>query len=262
MPARILAFITANFLFWPTLIVVPMSFSSAASLQFPPPGYWLGYYQAFFTSPNWTGPLFNSLTIALMTTVMTLILATPAAFALVRLSFFGKRAFRLLTLMPLLVPHIVLALAYYIYFGEIGLLQTRLAVSLAHVCLTIPIAVLILTAALQSFDTNLERAAASLGANPLASFRTVTLPVMMPAFLVAAFFTFINSFDESVIGLFISGRDAATLPRQMFNSFSMDADPVIAAASSILFGAVLACVGAVAAARLVKSRFGASRSPV
>lgn len=256
MPPRILAFITANFLFWPTFIVIPMSFSSAPSLRFPPPGYWMGWYRAFFTNPNWTGPLLNSLVIALSTTVVTLILATPAAFALVRLDFFGKRAFRLLTLMPLLVPHIVLALAYYIYFGAIGILQTRAAVSLAHVCLTIPIAVLVLTAALQSFDTNLERAAASLGADPLETFRTVTLPVMFPAFVVAAFFTFINSFDESVIGLFISGRDAATLPRQMFNSFSMDADPVIAAASSILFGAVLACVGTVAAARLVKARSG------
>lgn len=254
MMVRVLAFITANFLFWPTFVVVPMSFSTAASLKFPPPGYWLGYYRAFFSDPHWTGPLMNSLAAASMTMVITLLVATPAAFALIRLDFFGKRAFRMLTLMPLLVPHIVLALAYYIYFGELRLLQSLTGIVLAHVCLTIPVAVLILTAALQSFDTNLERAAASLGAGQITTFRTVTLPVMRPAFLVAAFFTFIHSFDESVISLFISGRDTATLPRQMFNSFSMDADPVIAAASAILFGLVLACVAVVLAVRLVRAR--------
>lgn len=254
MFARALAFLTANFLFWPTLIVVPMSFSSASSLQFPPPGYWVGYYKAFFSEPNWTGPLMNSLITASSTMVLTLLIATPAAFAVVRLDFLGKRAFRLLLLMPLLVPHIVLALAYYMFFGDIGLVQTYTGVVLAHVSITIPIATLILTAALQSFDANLERAAASLGSDPLTTFRTVTLPVMRPAFLVAAFFTFINSFDESVIALFISGRDTATLPRQMFNSFSMDADPVIAAASSILFALVLAGVGMAAAARLVRAK--------
>lgn len=260
MPARILAFITANFLFWPTFVVIPMSFSTAPSLKFPPPGYWTGYYKAFFSDPHWTGPLLNSVIIAGSTMVLTLILATPAAFALVRLTFFGKRAFRLLTLMPLLVPHIVLALAYYIYFGELRLLQSRLGVVLAHVCLNIPVAVLILTAALQSFDTNLERAAASLGAGHLTTFRTVTLPVMRPAFLVAAFFTFIHSFDESVISLFISGRDSATLTRQMFNSFSMDADPVIAAASSVLFGLVLAGVAVAVAVQLMRARLARAAS--
>lgn len=254
MIVRLLAFLSANFLFWPTLIVVPMSFSTAASLQFPPPDFWVGYYRAFFSEPNWTGPLYNSFVTASSTMVVTLLIATPAAFALMRRNFFGKRAFRLFLLTPLLVPHIVLALAYYIFFGNLGLVQSYAGIVLAHVCLTVPIATLILTAALQSFDENLERAAASLGSDPITTFRTVTLPVMRPAFLVAAFFTFIASFDESVIALFISGRDTATLPRQMFNSFSMDADPVIAAASSILFLCVLAVVAIVAAARLVRAK--------
>jgi putative spermidine/putrescine transport system permease protein len=251
---RILALITANFLFWPTFVVVPMSFSTAASLKFPPPGYWIGYYKAFFSDPHWTLPLLNSILIGAATTLLTIALATPASFALTRLEFVGKRLFRLVVLMPLLIPHIVLALGYYIYFGELGLLQSRTGVVLAHVCLNIPIAVLILTAALQNFDTNLERAAASLGAGHVTAFRTVTLPVMLPAFLVAAFFTFVHSFDESVIALFISGRDSATLPRQMFNSFSMDADPVIAAASSVLFGLVLAGVAVSLAVRLTRAK--------
>ena len=112
--------------------------------------------------------------------------------------------------------------------------------------------VLTLTSALANFDRRVENAAAGLGARPLTTFRLVTFPILRPAFLVAALFAFIHSFDETVIAIFISGRDSATLPRQMFNSFQMEADPVISAASSLLLAAVLVVIGTRWAARLVK----------
>ena len=240
---RTVAVLVVVFLAAPLAIIVPMSFSTAPSLEFPPPGYWLGYYRRFFADPNWTGPLVNSLVVATGAMVTAMALAIPASFALVRHVFRGRQALYLLILMPMIVPHIVMAFAYYAYFGSIGLIQSRAGLIVAHACLSLPIATLILTAALQTFDRTLERAAANLGARPLTAFRLVTFPVLRPAFLVAAVFCFINSFDETVIALFISGRDTATLPRQMFNSFYMQADPVISAASSLLFAVVLAGVG-------------------
>lgn len=247
-----LAVLIALFITVPLLIVIPMSFSANASLQFPPSAYWLGNYQHFFSDINWMQPLFNSLIIGAATVLLTLLLAIPASFALVRHHFVGRGVFNLLLMLPMIVPQIVMALGYYMYFGSLGLTQSFTSIIIAHTCLGIPVATLILTAALKSFDNNLERAASSLGATPLTTFRLVTFPVLRPAILVAALFSFIQSFDETVIAVFISGRDTATLPRQMFNSFRMEADPVISAASSFLFIMVLACMLVPLAARLTK----------
>ncbi|HEV2677357.1 MAG TPA: ABC transporter permease [Aliidongia sp.] len=249
-----LSLLIAILLAGPMFIVVPMSFSTAPSLQFPPPGFWLGYYRHFFSDPNWTGPVVNSFLIGGGTMVLAMLLGVPASFALVRHQFRFRALFRLLVLMPLIVPHIVMALGYYSYFGLLGLVQSMTGVILAHTCLSIPVVVLTVTSALVNFDRRLENAAANLGARPLTTFRLVTFPVLRPAFLVAALFAFIHSFDEAVIAIFISGRDSATLPRQMFNSFQMEADPAISAASSLLLAAVLAVIGMQLAARLVRAR--------
>lgn len=249
-----LALALAALLVAPMFIVVPMSFSTAASLEFPPPGYWLGYYRRAFTDPNWTGPVANSVIIGLGAMAIAMLVGVPASFALVRHRFFGRAAFRLLLMLPLIVPHIVMAVGYYSYFGQLGLVQSLPGVILAHGALSVPVVVLTITAALVSFDRRLEQAAANLGAAPLTAFRLVTLPILRPAFLVAAFFAFIHSFDETVIGIFISGRDSATLPRQMYNSFQMDADPAISAVSSLLLAAVLAAFGARWAVAAVRRR--------
>lgn len=250
----IIAVAVAILLAGPMFIVVPMSFSTAPSLEFPPPGYWLGYYRRFFSDPNWTGPVLNSFLIGLGTMVLAMLLGAPASFALVRYRFRLRALFRLIVMMPLIVPHIVMALGYYSYFGSLGLVQSMTGVILAHACLSIPVVVLTLTSALVNFDRRLENAAANLGARPLTTFRLVTFPILRPAFFVAALFAFIHSFDEAVIAIFISGRDSATLPRQMFNSFQMEADPAISAASSLLLAAVLAALGARFAARLVRKQ--------
>ena len=86
---------------------------------------------------------------------------------------------------------------------------------------------------------NLERAAMSAGAGPLRTFLWVTLPVLRPGILVGALFAFLHSFNEAVVAIFIAGRDAATLPKRMFESIRLESDPVIAVVSTLLTGAVL-----------------------
>ncbi|AMS45061.1 ABC transporter permease [Aminobacter aminovorans] len=223
----------------PLVIIVPMSFSEARSLQFPPPGYWLGYYEAYFTDPTWLLPTWNSILIATATTVLTMALVVPATFALVRHRFRGKSVADLMMLMPLAVPHIVMAVGYYSYFGNLGIVHTHLGVILAHTCLSVPIAFLVLSANLKGFDQTLERAAQSLGASPTRTFIHVTLPILRPGLAISALFAFIQSFDETVVAIFISGRGAETLPRKMFDSIRQEADPVIAVISTLLFVAVL-----------------------
>jgi putative spermidine/putrescine transport system permease protein len=233
------AALVAAFLLAPVLIVVPMSFSTAISLQFPPPGYGLVYYRQYFTDPRWLYPTLNSVLIATGTMVLTLAVVIPASFALVRHRFRAKTLANLLLMAPITVPLVVSALAYYSSLGRLRLTGTHLGVILAHTALCIPVALLVMTAALKGFDPNLERAAMSAGAGPWRTFWWVTLPVLRPGILVGALFAFLHSFDETVVAVFISGRDAGTLPKKMFESVRLESDPVISVVSTLLFSLVV-----------------------
>ena len=233
-----LAALVALFLLLPIAIVVPMSFSTAISFEFPPPGYGLGYYAKYFTSDEWLEPTLNSLVIALGASALTMLLVVPAAFGYVRYRFRGKALVNLLMLAPLIVPHVVSALAYYGFLGRARLTGTHLGVIVAHGVLAVPVAFLVITATLKGFDRNLERAAMSAGAGPLRTFFHVTLPVLQPGMLVGALFAFLSSFNEAVVVIFIGGRQAATLPKKMYESIRLESDPVIAVVSTLLVGAV------------------------
>jgi putative spermidine/putrescine transport system permease protein len=235
----ILAGLVALFLLLPIVIVIPMSFSTAISFEFPPPGYSLGYYAKYFTSEEWLEPTLNSLVIALGATVLTMLLVVPAAFGYVRYRFRGKALVNLLMMAPLIVPHVVSALAYYGFLGRARLTGTHLGVIVAHGVLAVPVAFLVITATLKGFDRNLERAAMSAGAGPLRTFFHVTLPVLRPGMLVGALFAFLSSFNEAVVVIFIGGRVAATLPKKMYESIRLESDPVIAVVSTLLVGAVV-----------------------
>jgi hypothetical protein len=102
-----LALLVALFLLLPIAVVVPMSFSTAISFEFPPPGYSLGYYAKYFTSEEWLHPTLNSFVIAVGATALTMLLVVPAAFGYVRYRFRGKTFVNLLMMAPLIVPHVV-----------------------------------------------------------------------------------------------------------------------------------------------------------
>jgi len=234
-----LAVLVALFLLLPIAIVVPMSFSTAISFEFPPPGYSLGYYAKYFTSEEWLQPTLNSFVIALGATVLTMLLVVPAAFGYVRYRFRGKAFVNLLMMAPLIVPHVVSAVAYYGFLGRVRLTGTHLGVIVAHGVLAVPVAFLVITATLKGFDRNLERAAMSAGAGPLRTFLHVTLPVLRPGILVGALFAFLSSFNEAVVVIFIGGREASTLPKKMYESIRLESDPVIAVVSTLLVSAVV-----------------------
>jgi putative spermidine/putrescine transport system permease protein len=237
--ALVLAMAVAIFLIAPMAIIVPMSFSSAISFEFPPPGYWTGYYVQYFTSRSWLDATANSFIIAFASMLFTLVVALPAAFGFVRYRFRGKGTWNLVLMTPLIVPHVVSALGYYGFLSLAGLTGTHVGMVIAHSVLSIPAAFLVISAALKGFDRNLERAAMVSGAGPLRTFFWVTLPVLRPGILVGALFAFLQSFNEAVIAIFIAGRNASTLPKKMFESIRLESDPVIAVVSTLLTGAIL-----------------------
>ena len=235
----VLAALVAIFLIAPMAIIVPMSFSKAISFEFPPPGYWTGYYAQYFSNPAWLDATANSFIIAFGSMIVTLIVALPAAFGFVRYRFRGKGAVNLLMMVPIIVPAVVSALGYYGFLSILRLNGTYAGMIIAHTILSIPLAFLVITAALKGFDRNLERAAMSAGAGPLRTFLWVTLPVLRPGILVGALFAFLHSFNEAVVAIFIGGRDAVTLPKKMFESIRLESDPVIAVVSTLLTGTIL-----------------------
>jgi putative spermidine/putrescine transport system permease protein len=120
--------------------------------------------------------------------------------------------------------------------------------------LNAPLVFLTVSAALKGYDRNLERAAQSLGAPPIIAMLTVTVPVLRPAFIVAALLSFVHSFDETTVALFISGRDVATLPKRMFDAIRLNPDPVLAVASTLLFAMVLVGFAVMGMQRLIANR--------
>ncbi|HEX5796042.1 MAG TPA: hypothetical protein VFY19_09380, partial [Geminicoccaceae bacterium] len=126
------------FLCLPIAVVVPMSFSSASSLEFPPPGFSLRWYQSFFGDPRWLRAAGNSALVAFASSVLALALGSIAAYGLVRGSFRGRALLEGNFVAPLILPPVITAVALYIFFARIGLLGTLMGLIVAHTVLTVP----------------------------------------------------------------------------------------------------------------------------
>ncbi len=221
------------FLLFPTLLVVPMSLSPSNYLQFPPSGLSLRWYEAYLSDPAWLDATLFSVQIAAITTAVSTVIGTMASMAMVRGRFLGCELISAFVLAPLIVPHIVVAIAVYLQFAPLGLTGTRLGFVLAHTALAVPYVVLVVSAALQRVPPSLEMAGLNLGAGRFRCFMEVTLPLAAPAILAGALFAFLASFDETVVSFFISGVEHKTVTRKLMEDIEFNLSPVIAAASTI-----------------------------
>ncbi len=237
------------FLVAPSLVVIPMSFSAADLLAFPPPGWSLRWYANFFERAEWVLAGRNSFVVAALTTVCATGLGTLTALGLVR----GRVPLRPLVtavfLTPMIVPAIVTAVAVYGLYARLGLTGTIPGLVLAHTVLALPFVIVNVAAVLQGMDWRIEQAARSLGASPLRAFWTVTLPLIRPGILAGALFAFITSFDELVVALFVSGIEAVTLPVQMWSGIRFEINPTVAAVSTMLIVMSAAVFGGLAVLR-------------
>ena len=221
------------FLALPIVIVIPMSFSSASTLAFPPPGVSLRWYQSFLEDPKWLQAAVNSAIIAAIASTGAMILGTIAAYGLVRGSFPGKRLIESNFIAPLVVPPVVKAVALYIAYAKLGLLGTYGGLILAHMILGVPYVVILMSVAIRSFDVRIEQVAASLGAPFVTIFRRILLPNLAPSVIASWIMAFIVSFDEIIITFFVFGnRD--TIPKRMFTLLEQKVDPTITAIATML----------------------------
>jgi putative spermidine/putrescine transport system permease protein len=222
------------FLIAPVLAIIPLSFNAGSYFSYPMSGYSLRWYEKALLDPDWQRAFLNSLGIGAMATLVATILGTVAALGLSRPSFPWRSVIMPLLISPMIIPVVVVAVGFYLVFAPLGLTNSYAGVVLAHAALGTPFVVITVTASLLSFDRNLLRAAAGLGAASWTAFRRVTLPLVSPGVATGAIFAFATSFDEVVVILFIGGPAQRTVPRQMWSGIREAIDPSILAIATLL----------------------------
>lgn len=222
------------FLVLPTLIVIPMSFSKSQYLEFPPRHFSLRWYEAYFNSRAWMQATATSFKAATLTVLVATPLGTAAAYGLYNAELAIARLASLLLITPIVVPVILVGTGIFYAYVKLKIVNSLIGIVLAHSILAIPVVIMIVTSALKSFDMNQERVARSLGASRLEAFFMVVMPQIKFAVLTAAVLSFLTSFDEVIVSLFVSGGDNSTLTRIMFAALRDQIDPTIAAISTIM----------------------------
>ncbi len=226
--------LTVLYLLAPTLVIVPMSFTEARILSFPPQGFTLQWYEKMVTDRQWSTGIVNSLEVAVLTTVLATVLGTLAALGLSRGRFAGRSLVNALVLSPLIVPVVVIAIGMFGLFVQWRLAGSLVGLVLAHTALALPFVVVAVSASLRTMDRNLELAAANLGANPRRSFFNITFPIILPGVVTGAIFAFITSWDEVVVAIFMTSARFRTLPVEMWEQVRQAVDPTVAAVSTTL----------------------------
>lgn len=241
----VLAAAVLLFLTLPILIVVPMSFSSAEALTFPPPGLSLRWYESFFGDARWLQAARTSVIVALASSTLAAVLGSAAAYGLVRGNWLGRKAVEANFLLPLIVPQVITALALYIYFARLGILGTLPGLIMGHTVLGLPYVVLIMSVAIRSFDVRIEQVALSLGSSWQRMFVTVVLPNLAPSLAAAWLFAFVISFDEVIITFFLAGANE-TIPKRMFNELMLQVNPTITAIATLLIAVSIITISSLA----------------
>lgn len=240
----------------PIVIVAIASFSGDGYLKFPPETFSIRWYARFLGDPRWRQAIANSFMIGIMASVLATLLGFLAAYAMVRASFPFKRVVAALLLTPVIVPHVITAVAIYFLSARLGLVSVRPWIAVAHSLVALPVVLVILQSALRTVDPALERAAMVFGCTRWGVFRRVVLPLALPGVVSAALFAFLTSFDELVISIFLAGFRSETLPVRIWNSLLLEVEPTIAAVSTLLIAVTTLALGIDALLR--RRRLGAT----
>jgi putative spermidine/putrescine transport system permease protein len=230
----VIAVLVMVFLVVPTLLVIPMSFSGGQYLEFPPRKWSLRWYQSYFNSTAWMQATATSLKAGVLTALVATPLGTVAAYGLLasRVRYAGLLTMLLLT--PMVVPIILIGIGVFYAYVKLQLVNTLTGLVLAHSMLAIPVVMMVVSATLKTFDMNQELVARSLGASRVTTFVQVTFPQIRFSVITGAVLSFLTSFDEIIVSLFVSGGDNSTLTRNMFNALRDQIDPTIAAISTLI----------------------------
>ncbi|CAM5200016.1 Putative spermidine/putrescine transport system permease protein OS=Bosea thiooxidans OX=53254 GN=SAMN05660750_02406 PE=3 SV=1 [Bosea thiooxidans] len=191
------------FMLAPLVVVMWMSLTPSNLLSLPTTSFSLRWFWAILRHSQFIDAFWFSILLGVLSASLAMMLAVPAALALARYRFPGRDAFVALFLSPLIIPHVVLGVAFLRFFTQIGMTGTFIGLLGAHVLVIFPYGLRLVLAALTTSDPAIERAAISLGASQWTVFRRVLFPLMIPGVAGGWVISFIQSFDEVTMTVFV-----------------------------------------------------------
>jgi len=218
-----------------------MSFSDSQYLEFPPENWSLRWYENYFFSwkvengfNDWMAATRTSLLVAVLTIFVATPIGTLAAYGLTNSTSRLRAVLFPIMISPMMVPIILVAIGLFYFYVQFKMVNSILGLVLGHSLVAMPLVLIIVMSALKNYDMNQEKVARSLGASRTRAFIEITLPQIKFSLISASLISFLTSFDEIIISLFVSGGDNSTITRSMFLALRDQIDPTIAAISTIL----------------------------
>lgn len=225
----------------PLVVMIGASFNPGTEQVFPPRGLSLRWYANILNRDGFLRAFQLSMVLGALSALVSVLAGTLAALAVVRYRFPGRDALVTLLLSPLIVPGVVIGMAFLVSFAALGVFRSFPSLFVLHVVLTLPFAVRVVVGSLTRFKVSLEEAARVLGAPPWRAFLTVTVPVIRTGMVAAAIFAFVTSFDNFTASQFLVW-DRSTLPVEIYSYVRTENDPTVAAICTLLVVGVSAVV--------------------
>ena len=255
---RLFFFLVVVFLYAPIVILLIFSFNNAAVPTFPLSGFTLHWYHQFLVNADLRAALETSAIIAVLSSLGAVVLGILASIALTRRRFRGKAAVSALLLSPLVIPYVVFGISLLLLFHQLGVPRSLVTVVIGHIVITLPYTILVIVPRLSQIDVSLEEAAFDLGASRLRTFRSITLPLILPAVVSAFLIAFTTSFDEYAVASFVVGT-RVTFPIYLYSAlrFPNQLPQVIAVAVVVLVVSLGVVIAAELGRRFAERRFAA-----
>lgn len=222
------------FIVLPLVVVCLVAFTDKGYLSLPFDGASLRWFKAILGNQDFIDAFKFSLILATVSTIVSIVIAIPASLAFARYTFWGRDILMALLMSPMMIPHLVLGVAFLQFLSQIGLSGSFTGVSLAHVILITPYTMRLILASVTGMDQSMEHAGVSLGANAWVVFYRITLPLIIPGVVGGGILAFITSFDELTMSAFIASPATMTLPVRMYHHIMETIDPLVTSVSAVI----------------------------
>ncbi|XAT61217.1 ABC transporter permease subunit [Rhodobacteraceae bacterium Araon29] len=248
------------FLAAPLLVVLGVSVNEPKRLLFPPEGFSLQWYGELFQEKDWLNALGNSLVIALGASTLAVSIALPLALYIWRKQNTLAKALFGLGVAPFMLPPVISALGFMIFWITIGFYGQIYATIISHGVFLVTLPLVTISLGLDSIDKQLIEASRTMGANERKVFRTVIFPLVRPYMISGFAFAFVLSLNEYIIAYMVAGFTAETLPIKIFNSLRYGYTPVMAAVAVFFVMTAILVFGTIARFGDLPKLLGAERS--
>ncbi|MGI5958056.1 MAG: ABC transporter permease [Massiliimalia sp.] len=220
-------------MYLPVIVVIVYSFNASKS-DAVWGGFSLQWYGKMFSNTSLMEALRNSLIVAAISCLLSAVLGTLGAVGLVRSQMKQKNMISNLSMIPIMIPEIIMGMVFLAVFSFLGLPFGMITLIIAHISFCVPYIFLIVKGRLAGMDKSIEEAARDLGASPKRAFWDITLPMVMPAVLSGTLLAFAMSLDDVVISFFVTGPETNTLPIKIYSQIKVGVSPEINALCTVM----------------------------